>query len=55
MMQKLTSEYVNQFLSPFPCGHRKGFSAGTTLAWLIEKWKHQLDKNGLTGAMLMDL
>ena len=54
-MQKQISEYINQFLSPFVCGYRKGFSTQTALVWLIERWKHKLDKNGFAGAILMDL
>ena len=55
LMQKQISEYMNQFLSPFLCGNRKGFNTQTVLVWLIEKWKYQLDKNGFAGAILMDL
>ena len=55
LMQKQISEYINQFLSPFLCGYRKGFSTQTALVWLIKKWKHQLDKNGFVGAIMMDL
>ena len=54
LMQKQRSEYINQFLSPFLCGYRKGFSIQTALVWLIEKWKNQLDKNGFVAAILMD-
>ena len=54
-MQKQMSEYINQFSSPFFCGYRKGFSTQTPLVCLIEKWKHQLDKNGSAGTVLMDL
>ena len=54
-MQREISEYINQFLSLFLCGYRKGFSTQPSLVWLIEKWKHQLDKNGFTPAVLMDL
>ena len=54
-MQIQISEYINHFLSPFLFGYRKGFDTQTTLVWLIEKWKHQLDKNGFAGAILMDL
>ena len=36
LMQKQISEYSNQFLSPFLCGYRKGFSNQTALVWLIE-------------------
>ena len=42
-------------MSPFLCGYRKGFSTQTALVWLIEKWKHHLDKNGFASAILMDL
>ena len=55
LMQKQISEYINQFLSPFLCGYRKGFSTQTALVWLIKKWKHQLDKNGFASAIMMDL
>ena len=54
-MQKQLSEYINQFLPLFLCGYRKGFSTQTASVWLIEKWKHQFDKNGFVGAVLMDL
>ena len=55
LIQKQISEYFNQFFSPFLCGYRKGFSTQTALVWQIEKWKHQLDKNGFAGAIMMDL
>ena len=55
LMQKEISEYINQFLSPFLCGSRKGFSTHTALVWLIEKWTHKPDKNGFAGDILMDL
>ena len=49
---KKIREYINQFLSPFPCGYRKGFSTQTVLVCLNRKWKHEFDNNG---AILMDL
>ena len=52
---KQISEYINQFLSSFLCGCWKGFSTQTASAWLIEKWKHQRDKNCFAGAILLDL
>ena len=55
LMQKQVTYYINQFLSPFLCGYRNGFSVQTALGWTIEKWKHRLDKNGFARAMLMDL
>ena len=33
----------------------KEFIAQTALVWLIEKLKHQRDKNGFTRAVLIDL
>ena len=54
-MQNQISEYVNQILPSFLCCYRKGFSAQTALVWLMETLKHQLDKNGFAGAVLMDL
>ena len=33
LMQKEISEYINQFLSPFLCGYRKGFATKTALVW----------------------
>ena len=55
LMQKQISEYINQFLSPFLCVYRKEFRIRTALVWLIEKRKHQLDKNGFASAILMVL
>ena len=55
LMQKQISEYINQFLSAFLCAYKKRFSTQTDLVWLIEKWKHLLDKNGFAGAILIDL
>ena len=52
-MEKQISEYINQFQFPFLCGYRKGLSTQTTLVWLIEKGKYQLDKNGFADAVLM--
>ena len=53
-MQKQIREYINKCLSSFLCVYRKWFSTQTALIWLIEKWKHQLDKNGFPGVVLMD-
>ena len=55
IMHKQISEYINKFLSPYLCGYRQGFSTQQALVSLIEKWKAILDKNGYTGAVLMDL
>ena len=55
LMWKQLNEHINQFLSPFLCGYRTGFSTQTALLSLIEKWKIILDKKGYAGAILMDL
>ena len=51
--QKQRNEYVSQFLSLFLCGYRKGFSTQTSLVWLTEKLKYQLNKDGFPAALLM--
>ena len=55
IMQKQLMSYVDQHLSPYLCGYRRGFSAQYALVSLIEKWKASLDKKGFAGAILMDL
>ena len=49
------SSYVNQFLSAFMCGYRKGFSTQQALLSFIKRWKNTLDQNGYGSAILMDL
>ena len=39
LMHKQTRFYIDQFLSPYMCGYRKGFSTQHALLPLIEKWK----------------
>ena len=39
----------------FSVGYRKISITQTVLVWLIEKWKHQLDKNAFACVILMDL
>ena len=55
IIQKQFSALVNEFLSPYLCGYRKGFNTQYALLSLIEKWKKTLDNKGYTGAILMDL
>ena len=55
IMQKQFSNFVDQFLSPYLCGYRKGCNTQYALLSLIEKWKKELDNKGYTGAILMDL
>ena len=54
-MQSQISAYVEDFLSPFLCGYRKGFSAQHALLSMLEKWRKSLDKGGYGGGVLMDL
>ena len=55
LMHHQVSEYIDKHLSPFLCGHRKGFNTQTTLLSLLEKWKSRLDKKGFAGTVLMEL
>ena len=55
IMHKQISECINQFLSPYLCGCRQGFSAEQALVSLIEKFKAIVDKNRYAGAVLEDL
>lgn len=47
--------YVEEFLSTYLCGYRKGFSAHQALISLTENWKTSLDKKGYGGAIFLDL
>ena len=49
------SKYLENFLSKFQCGFRKGFNAQDCLLVMTEKWKSMLDKGGVCGALLTDL
>lgn len=57
LMQKQMKVFVENFLSSFLCGYRKGFNSQYALLAMIEKWKEILDKRGggFAGAILMDL
>ena len=55
LMYKQISSFIDQYLSKYLCGYRKGYSAQTALISLVEKWKKQLDTKGYCGAILMDL
>ena len=39
MIQKQFSNYIDEFLSAYLCGYRKGFNTQYALLSLIEKWK----------------
>ena len=49
------SLHVEEDLSPYLCGYRKGFCTQQELLSLLERWKNVLDKKGHDGAILMDL
>ena len=55
IMQKQISDYIDEHLSQYLCGYRKGLNTQYALLALIEKWKESLDKKGYAGAILMDL
>ena len=55
LMHKQITFYNDQFLPPYMCGYRKGFSTQHALLFLIEKWKTVIDNKGYGGTVLMDL
>ena len=46
---------MEEFLSPFLCGYRKGYNAQYALLVMLEKWRISLDNGGYGGGVLMDL
>ena len=46
---------MNDKLSIYQCGFRKGMSAQNCLIFLVEYWKKSLDSNGKAGVLLTDL
>ena len=55
IMEQQIAPYMEEFMSPYLCGSRKGFSTQHALIALIEKWKSSLDQKGYAGSILMDL
>ena len=60
IMQKQMKPFIENHLSPYLCGYRKGYFAQYALVAMIEKWKKCLDlmvkgKYGKIGAVFMDL
>ena len=55
LMQNKINLHIKSFLSPYLCGHRKGFNSQHALISLIERWRKSLDNKGYGGAVLMDL
>ena len=47
--------FVNCSLPELMSAYRSGYSTNHVLIWLIENWRHALDNNLFTGAVLMDL
>ena len=47
--------YVEQYLSPYLCGFRKGYSTQYCLIIMLERWKKALDNRKIAGALLTDL
>ena len=44
--------YIENYLSPHLCGHRKGYSSQQAFISLTKNWKKSLDKKGYGGAAL---
>ena len=55
IIQNQIKNCVDEILSPYLCGYRKGFSTQSALLSLIEKWRKALDNKGYAGVVLMDL
>jgi ribonuclease P/MRP protein subunit RPP40 len=55
IMQKQMTSFVENHLSPYLCGYRKGYNSQYALLMMIEKCKMSLDNYGFAGGILMDL
>ena len=49
------TRFMDQFLSKYQCGFRKGFNAQHCLLAMLEKWKKTIDTKNIFGALLTDL
>ena len=49
------STYIDNHLSKYLCGFRKGYSTQQCLILMLEKWKKALDNHNVAGALLTDL
>ena len=47
--------YMNNHLSHYLCGFRKGYNTQHCLIVMLEKWRKALDKRNIAGAVLTDL
>ena len=55
VMQQQINSFIENCLSPFMCGYRKGYNPQHVLITLIEKWKKSLDDKEYSGVVFMDL
>ena len=55
LLHKQMSLHVEEHLSPYLCGYRKGFSTQQALLSLLERSKNVLDQKGYGEVVLMDL
>ena len=55
LIMKQIEPFINNHLSKFLCGFRKGYSCQYALLNMIRAWQASLRKSGTVGAVLMDL
>ena len=55
ILAKQINNYIDQFLSKYLCGFRKGYNPQHTLLVMIETMKICVDKKGTAGALITDL
>ena len=55
LLQEQMNCFIEEFLSPYLCGYRKGFSVHQALISFNENWKTNLDKKSYGGAIFKDL
>ena len=48
-------EYLNKILSKWHCGSLQGYRAQYCLLVMLEKWRQCLDKERVSGELLIDL
>ena len=53
-MEKQLNDYIQNYLSPYVCGYRKGYCTQQALLVLVESWKNSLDNKGFGEVILMD-
>ena len=55
IMYNQIEKYMNQHLSEYLCGLRKGYNTQYCLTVTIEQWKKAVDKHNIAGGLLTDL